>query len=274
MSLRVKPQLRAGILIAVSVAAIVAVLLHRPIAQPAGYHEFADQRMFFGVANFCNVLSNLPFLLIGLCGIYELALGKPEGVIASLRPAYYCLFIGVALVALGSGYYHLAPSNDALTYDRLPMTIAFMAFFAIVVGEHIDPRIGLRLLLPLLLLGATSVLYWHFSERAGHGDLRMYVIVQFLPLLLVPLILVLYPSRLSEVWLLWALLGAYVVSKLLEKADDIVFGWGHVISGHTLKHLSAGLAMVLFLIAIRRRHPIGPNLDSQLTATTPQAQVP
>jgi hypothetical protein len=130
------------------------------------------------------------------------------------------------------------------------MTITFMALFAVVIGEHIDANAGLRLLVPLLVVGAASVLYWRML-----GDLRPYVVVQFLPLLLVPLILLLYRSALTSVGYLWGLIGAYIVAKLLETADEAIFAWGQLVSGHTLKHLSAGLGMAILLVAITRRRP-------------------
>jgi hypothetical protein len=247
---------RIALLLIVGIAAAAAVALHAPISQSGAYHGFADQRTISGVPNFWNVISNVPFLLIGLAGIWTLARRNSSGTVATLRPVYYCVFAGVALVAFGSAYYHLAPSNAALTWDRLPMTIAFMALFALVIGEHIDPRLGLRLLAPLLVIGVGSVLYWHVTQSAGHGDLRPYLMVQFLPLLLVPLILLLFPSRLTGVGYLWALIAAYAVAKLLEMADAVVFTYGHVLSGHTLKHLAAGFGMYLLLLAIRRRRPV------------------
>jgi hypothetical protein len=241
---------RIVILYIVSIAAIAAVALHAPIPQPAGYHQFADQRTLLGIANFYNVMSNLPFLIVGLIGIGEIAFRKPAGIVPRLRPAYLCLFIGIVLVAFGSGYYHHAPGDEALVWDRLPMTITFMALFAVVIGEHIDANAGLRLLVPLLVVGAASVLYWRML-----GDLRPYVVVQFLPLLLVPLILLLYRSALTSVGYLWGLIGAYIVAKLLETADEAIFAWGQLVSGHTLKHLSAGLGMAILLVAITRRRP-------------------
>jgi hypothetical protein len=246
----------------VSIAAIAAVALHAPIPQPAGYHQFADRRALWGIANFYNVMSNLPFLIAGLIGIREIACRQPAGIVLRLRPAYLCLFAGIVLVAFGSAYYHHAPADDALIWDRLPMTITFMALFAVVIGEHIDANAGLRLLGPLLVVGAASVLYWRIV-----GDLRPYVVVQFLPLLLLPLILLLYRSRLTGVGYLWGLIGAYVAAKLLETADEAIFSWWHLISGHTLKHLIAGLGMAIFLLAIKRRRP-----TAAVAARTPAPQ--
>ncbi len=128
-----------------------------PIAQPLAYHRFADARTLLGLPNFWNVLSNLPFLLVGLAGLRWL-LGHPGASERVLRPAWLLLFAGVALVGLGSAWYHLAPSNGALVWDRLPMTLAFMALFSVVIGEHISLRLGRQALWPLLVAGVASVL--------------------------------------------------------------------------------------------------------------------
>jgi hypothetical protein len=255
---------RMVILCIVSSAVVAAVALHAPIPQPAGYHQFADRRTLWGIANFYNVMSNLPFLIIGLIGIRESALRQPAGTLPRLRVAYLCVFAGIVLVAFGSSYYHHAPGDEALVWDRLPMTITFMALFAVVIGEHIDVNAGLRLLGPLLVLGVASILYWRIW-----GDLRPYVVVQFLPLLLVPLILLFYRSRLAGVGYLWGLIGAYVVAKLLETADEAIFAWGHLISGHTLKHLIAALGMAIFLLALTRRRPA--TVAARAPASQPMA---
>jgi ceramidase len=255
---------RLSILMAIAVACVVAVAWHAPIAQPAGYDVFADQRSVWGIPNFWDVVSNLPFLVVGLAGTTELLKQGPRGAVLSLRPAYLSFFIGIALVAFGSTYYHLAPTHSTLAWDRLPMAIAFMAFFAVIVGEHISPRLGQLALWPLLALGMVSVGYWHVTEAIGRGDLRLYIVVQYLPMVLIPLILLFLPSKFSHVRLIWIVLGAYCVAKLLELADELIFSLSReVVSGHTLKHLVAALGAYVFLHALRRRHP----LDSGTSAS-------
>lgn len=244
---------RLAIILAIGIAATLAVALHAPIPQPFAYHAFADQRRILGIPNFWNVVSNLPLLLVGWAGIRELARRSPQGTLATLRAAYCCFFVGGILVAFGSAYYHLAPSNDTLTWDRLPMTIVFMAFFSIIIGEHLSPSLGRRLLVPLLLLGLASVAYWYFSERAHHGDLRLYILVQYLPAALVPAVLLLFPSRLSHVRFVWAVLGVYALAKLFEETDRLVFSFGQIVSGHTLKHVVAAVGMYVFLLALKLR---------------------
>ena len=63
---------------------------------------------------------------------------------------YLTLFEGVALTALGSGYYHLAPDNARLVWDRLPMTIGFMGLLAAVLAERVSVPVARRLFVPLL----------------------------------------------------------------------------------------------------------------------------
>jgi len=262
------PSLRVAIIIAISIVAILGVASQAPIPQPSAYHAFADQRRILGIPNFWNVVSNLPLLLVGLAGARELARRSPQGALTSLTPAYFCFFLGGALVAFGSAYYHLEPSNDTLTWDRLPMSIVFMAFFAIIIGEHVSPSLGRRLLAPFLLLGLASVLYWSSSERAHQGDLRLYILVQYLPAVLIPVILLLFPSRLSRVGFVWTVVALYALAKLFEAADHLVFSLGQIVSGHTLKHVVAAVGMYVFLLAVRRRR------DSHADAPAPFTEAP
>jgi hypothetical protein len=139
------------------------------------------------------------------------------------------------------------------------MAIVFMAFFAIIIAGYVSARAGRLAFVPLEMLGVGSVVYWHFTEVAGHGDLRPYIITQFLPIILIPLILLFFPSRLWPVRLLWAMLGTYVLAKLLEHFDAQVFALlGHTISGHSLKHVAAALGTWFFLLALRRRYAAVP----------------
>ncbi len=246
---------RGVLLLAVAAVAIAGVVLHGPIPQPAGYHDFADGRSFGGIPHFADTLSNLPFLLVGVAGLALFGRRTPSGALPALRPAYLSFFAGTALLFPGSAYYHLAPSDSTLAWDRLPMTLAFMAVFAIIIGEHVNPRLGLRLLLPLLLFGALSVLYWRATDSGNGGDLRPYVIVQYLPMLLIPVIVLLYRPALAPTSYLWALLGSYGAAKALEFLDAPVFRITGFVSGHTLKHLAAALGVTFLYLGFIRRRP-------------------
>jgi len=251
------PGLRAKILFGIVLVALIAAGLSPPIAQPAGYHDFVDQREIFGIPNFWNVMTNLPFLFFGLMGIGLVSAGKLPGGVRELRLAYLVFFIGSAWVSFGSGYYHLFPSNESLFWDRLPMTVAFAAFFSLVVGEHVSVRIGTRLLWPLLVIGPCSVIYWSYTESLGRGDLRPYALVQFLPLVLTLLILMSYRSRFGSSRYIWAMVGTYAAAKVAEALDGPLFDLSQgLMSGHAVKHVIASAGGLVLFVALMKRKPV------------------
>jgi len=144
---------------------LLALGMYGPIPQDLDYHQFSDTATYFSIPNTLDVLSNLPFLFVGLfCFLAMLRDEKNYLIDRSNRKAYLILFLGIALVGLGSSYYHLSPDNATLVWDRLPMTMAFMALYSIIISEFVSPATGRRLLWPLLALGAFSVLYWAYTE--------------------------------------------------------------------------------------------------------------
>ena len=161
-------------------ASLVALLLLPPILQDQSYHRFADERALFGIPNFWNVVSNLPFIAVGAAGLRQFY----------RDPATFALFLGIFLTGFGSSYYHWNPNNDTLFWDRMPMTLCFMAILAIVVEERVNARFGAALLWPLLATGIFSLVLWRWT-----GDLRLYGWVQFFPLAAVPLLFLLFPPR-------------------------------------------------------------------------------
>jgi hypothetical protein len=233
---------------------VVAMFLFvAPIPQDPAYHAFADGRTLLGIANFWNVVSNLPFLLVGAWGVaYVMRHGRAV-CLPGLELAYIVFFSGVFLTAFGSAYYHLTPANDPLAWDRLPMTIGFAGLFAAIVGEYVSPRVGRVLVVPLLLIGIVSVEYWIWSESRGMGDLRLYALVQFLPMLLVPFILALYRPAIGSSKYFWGMLGFYALSKIVEFLDVAIYAAGNLISGHSLKHLFAAAATAMVLLGLTRR---------------------
>ncbi|HEX9851939.1 MAG TPA: ceramidase domain-containing protein [Woeseiaceae bacterium] len=237
---------------------ITAAFAFDPVAQAPDYHQFADTRRFLGIANFWNVVTNLPFLYAGFAGLKYLSTNEPRGILPSLVPAYRAFFAGVLLTAIGSARYHIAPDNDSLLWDRLPMTLVFMSLFSIIVGEHISGTLGRRVLLPLLLVGVASAVYWSVTERLGIGDLRPYVLVQFMPMLLIPLVLLMYSSHFDRTAFLWGMIVVYTAAKLVEHFDYAVYAFGELLSGHSVKHLAAATASLLFLYGLRFRQPRQP----------------
>lgn len=236
---------------------IAAGLVSGPIPQPQAYHDFADRRGAFGVPNALDVLSNAPFLLVGLLGIAAAirSRGVPVPPASWERLGFLLVSVGVAVVALGSAYYHLDPRDQTLVWDRLPMAMAFSAFFALLLGERVSPRLGCIVLLPLFLLGVVSVLHWWWTlSLAPGGDLRAYLVVKFVPLVATILLLLLVPDPKSTRAPLWAAIAAFTLATVLELLDPEVFRvTGHVVSGHTLKHLAAALACFFLLVWFRRR---------------------
>lgn len=253
---------RTLFLLILAACAIIGVYVVPAIPQDPAYHHFADQRAVFQIPNFWNVVSNLPFLLVGLLALRAMQSGNLLGGLPELRVVYWTFFFGVSAVAVGSGYYHWKPSNTTLVWDRLPMTITFMAFFCAIVGERIAVKAGRVLLLPMLLLGMSSVCYWYFGELDGDGDLRFYILVQFLPILLLPLILILYPPKLVPDTYLWGVLLLYGLSKLAELWDSEIFQLLGIFSGHAIKHILAASGTCCFLMALRSRHLKSVNYEA------------
>ena len=207
------------------------------------------------------MLSNAGFLLVGVIGLVTLARDRERlfATTSDARP-YLVFFIGVALVALGSGYYHWGPTNASLLWDRLPMSLSFMAISAAVVADRIDARAGNGwLLVVLLLLGLASLAYWDWTEAQGRGDLRFYGLVQFYPMLALPLVIWLFPEhRYTNGRFIGWVIAWYALSKVLEHFDDAIFELTTgIVSGHSLKHLAAAVAtwvVLRMLLAMAGAH--------------------
>jgi hypothetical protein len=195
--------------------------LFQPIQQDPGYHNFADPTG--------SLVSNLAFLAVAL---YGLRLWKTSS--AARRLAY----LGCLLVSLGSAWYHAQPSDASLLWDRLPMTIVFAAVFTEAVASFRTER-ARWMLWPLAALGMASVVWWQAT-----GDLRPYALVQFGPMLALPILIDFRRDRSLDTRPWWLLLGLYTLAKFLEIGDvwlhDLTAG---LVGGHTLKHLAAAAAL-------------------------------
>lgn len=241
-----KVKLGKLLIAVVSLIAITGIFFVQPIPQDLSYHGFVDENSMYGIPNFWNVMSNFPFLIVGVLGLIKLNQLK---ILKEIRIAYWLLFFAVAMVAFGSGYYHLEPNNSTLVWDRLPMTFAFMSLFAIIISECVDVKIGKILLLPLLIVGVVSVAYWQWFD-----DLRFYALVQFLPILLIPIILLMFSSKFTKISGYWWLLLAYVIAKFFEHFDQQIFDLlGRLISGHSIKHVIAAIGLYILLHSYQSR---------------------
>lgn len=229
----------------IGIIGIIGFALSSPIEQNEDYHNFSDTLTIGGIPNFWNVISNFPFLIVGLFGI--LRLKKMDRV----NFQFLTFFIGVSLVAIGSGYYHFNPNSSTLVWDRLPMTIAFTALMSIVISEFIDCKKGKLLLLPLLLLGIISIVYWVKLD-----DLLLYALVQLYPILAIPVILVLFKSEKNSTNGFWLLLITYIIVKLFESYDIEIHKILKLLSGHSLKHISASVGIYLLINSFIRQNKI------------------
>lgn len=229
-------------IIAFTVLCIAAAVFWPAMPQPADYHDFADHRALFGVSNFFDVASNIGFLLAGLGGLVLVLRSRTVFEFGVERWPYAIFFASMLLTAAGSAYYHLAPDNERLFWDRLPMTIAFMSLVASQVVDRINVRAGLILLVPMLLLGAASVMYWRATERAAAGNVLPYGILQGYSVVILILIERFHESRYTRGRDIYWVFAAYVVAKILETFDRQFLSLGHLVSGHTLKHLAAAAA--------------------------------
>lgn len=254
----VAPRHRVALVAGLAALAVVIVAWLPPIPQDPEYHRFADARRLAAVPNGANVLSNAAFLAVGAAGaawlLHRGAVTRDGPFTERWELAAAGIFtLGTVLTGIGSAYYHLAPDNARLVWDRLPMTLMFMSLLAIALGDRVGSAVGRWGLGPLLALGVASVGVWHATEVAGRGDLRLYALVQFLPTVLIPVLLVSCPGRFTGAAWLWGALGMNVTGKVFELADHGFFSASGV-SGHTMKHLAtaAATACVLRMLAVRR----------------------
>ena len=237
----VKINLPIIVFSALTAASLAGLLLVPAIPQDQTYHQFADQRIIFGIPNFWNVVSNLPFLAVGAAGLRRFR----------QDPATVVFFLGVFLTGIGSSYYHWNPSDGTLFWDRLPMTLSFAAILALVVEERVSPPAGAILLWPALAIGVFSLLLWRWTD-----DLRLYFWVQFFPALAVVSLFFLYPPKYTGTFY-WIAAGLfYAIAKVFEFADEPVYSANGFLSGHTLKHLAAAAACFAILRYFQVRQPV------------------
>lgn len=250
------------------VALGIALLMLRlgPIPQSPSYHHFADQRRWLDIPNFANVISNLPFAIVGMYGIIFI---RRQGQLAFLDPRerwpYYGVFFGLFLTAFGSAYYHLWPNNAHLVWDRLPMTIVFGSLLSALIAERISVHAGVRLMPWLIAFSAASVVQWYWNELHGHGDLRVYAAVQLYSALALLLALLLPPryTRSRDFAMVFIF---YLLAKIFETADRRIYALGDLVSGHTLKHLAAAAAGYWILRMLRLRAPVEQDSSAINTA--------
>jgi hypothetical protein len=249
---------RVWLLAVFTVGLAIAALAVPAMPQPMSYHAFADCRAIWSIPNFFNVASNLPFLAGGMLGLAQVCRGGGRFIDPREQLPYLVFFLGALLTCFGSAYYHAAPDNPRLVWDRLPMTLGFAGLVSAAVAERVDLKLGLRALWPLLGLGVVSVVYWYATERAGAGNVIPYAAYQAWSIAVIVLLIAAFPAKRYShgEGLLWAAVF-YGIAKLFETFDLAVYRMlGGTLSGHTIKHLFAAAAVFAVVRQLRLRRPL------------------
>lgn len=255
---------RGWLLAVLTLLFVVAAALYPAMPQPLSYHVFADCRTFWAVPNFLNVASNLPFLIGGALGIAHIWNGGGRFIDPREQLPYLVFFLGALLTCFGSAYYHAAPDNPRLVWDRLPMTLGFAGLVAAAAAERVDLRLGLRALWPLLLAGVVSVIYWYATERAGAGNVIPYAAYQGWSIFVIVILLIAFPGRRYTHGHLLAWAAAwYGLAKVFETFDLAIYRLlGGAVSGHTIKHLLAAGAVFAIVRQLRLREPVSARIPA------------
>ena len=237
----------------ITVGLIVILALHGRIAQPVHYNEFADQSAALGIPHAADVLSNAGFALVAVWGWLTLWPQRASERLRAGWPGYRLFLIGLFLTAFGSGYYHLAPDNIRLIWDRLPIALACAGLLAGVRGDSKPrSRAGIEAI-ALAFCAVASVAWWVYTDLGGADDLRPYLLLQGLPLVLVPLWQAIYRAPRAERIAFALAMALYVLAKLAEVLDHEIAAALGVVSGHTLKHLLATAATAAVVWGLTRR---------------------
>jgi predicted membrane channel-forming protein YqfA (hemolysin III family) len=234
--------------LAISSALLIFILFCLPpIPQPESYHDFGDKRIFWGIPNAYNVLSNLPILLFSFVGIVLLLKKRVKRADKQQRGLWFIFFGSMAMVSIFSAFYHLKPNNFRLVFDRLAISWAVMSFFLAVLNDYLN-KLSTILIVSLYGLATSSVFYWLLSEMHLQGDLRFYGYIQFVPIILVLGLAIFFPKEKRDYSLILLAFLMYFFAKIAEQYDiQIFYGLKGMLSGHTLKHLLSALGL-LFLV--------------------------
>jgi hypothetical protein len=244
--------------IALTSGLVLAAVFMPATPQPLTYHAFADRRSFWAIPNFLNVVSNLPFLIAGALGLHLIWKGGGRFIDPREQLPYLVFFVGALLTSFGSAYYHAAPDNARLVWDRLPMTLGFAGLVSAALAERVNRKVGLEVLWPLVMLGAITVIFWYFTERAGAGNVIPYAAYQAWSVATIVLMLVAFPAmRYSHGGLLmWATFW-YGLAKVFETFDLRVYRLlDGVLSGHTIKHVLASFAVFAIVRQLQMRESV------------------
>ena len=204
------------------------------IKQHESYRDFADKRKICCLPNCNDVVSNFPFLMVGL---YYILYVKTS----MLLNIYYLICTGLILTSFGSAYYHLNPNSQTLFYDRLPMTLVMAG----IISLQLDDYFGVDYYYTVLILSTSTCFYWKYSE-----NLLPYLICQAFPILLYSFFSPVYNFTHQEYYTYSVFL--YTLAKITELLDKKIYKH-FICSGHTLKHAIAAISIMCILEMLNNR---------------------
>jgi hypothetical protein len=246
---------------AIVLVAVGALALFGPIAQDADYHHFADHRVALGIPNALDVLSNFGFAAVGAYGLYRIWPRCKDPLVLPGWPGFGLFLVSLVLTALGSAFYHLAPDDGRLIWDRIPIALACAGLLAGVRAQTRPDVDCARMTGGLAIVAIASVLWWLATGACGADDLRPYLLLQALPLVLVPLWQTVYTAPRPDRIAFATAIALYVAAKAAELLDQQLFASLHSVGGHTLKHLLATAAAAVIVVWLVRR--VEPSTNSR-----------
>ena len=231
-----------------------------PLPQDPAYHLLADTRRLLGIIPQAgDVITNLAILVAGLFG---LALRTDMAVAAEERMAVNALIAASILTAFGSAYYHWAPANSTLIWDRLPIAIVLVSLLALVMADRLHPLFAREALWPFMALAVVSVVLWGISEAMGQGDVLLYLTVRIGTGAAIAFLLILRQPRYTGMKWLVAALFCEIVMAIFERFDHEIFRLTDgFVSGHNAKHVMAGVALAFVFWWLRVRRTLTMNLS-------------
>jgi hypothetical protein len=253
---RIRARWQTWALIVAALALYGALrLVFGPLPQDPSYHILADVRRCGPIPRAGDVLTNLSILAAGIAG---LVLWRRVQIEPQERAAYALLVTGMVLTAIGSAYYHWAPGDARLVWDRLPMTLVLAALLTLLLSDRVDPQLASIALWPVAALGAASVLWWAWTRWRGVDDLLLYLVVRIGTGVAIGGLLLFRRGRYSGAGWLWCALALDVAMTVAERMDKQIYSaTGSVVSGHNIKHLLAGglLGCTLAWLVLRQPRP-------------------
>jgi len=235
-----------AVLLLVCLALLATALFGPSASQPVHYHQFADQRAWWGLPFAADLLSNIPFALAGTGGIWCFWVSPPRALSNVQRAMILLFFAGLLLTAAASSWYHWQPDDAGLAIDRCGMAIAFAGVLGLAAAGRVSERAGAALGLAVLLLAPLAIKSW-----ATTGNVLPWATLQFGGMVLILWASLLRPRR-TALAIRWSLvIVGYTAAKLFEMNDHEIYQLtGHLVSGHTLKHLLAAVAALPVVVAV------------------------